>query len=200
MDARHQWCVSWQWWWKGNLFFLELLGSISQIQLIKHAMRPVTGQCTPILLTELLALGKKPMQIGTLCQFIAIQRLIDAITAHLIVALSHWHHIYTFTRLKTDVPVIFGHTCNHVVVGQVPAFTYIGVLNPYIRILLCQRNLRDGILHKDARMRLTVEMHDLPLVVHQILKAQRRGDHLTRGTEMIELTTSQRHDGHFQLA
>ena len=65
VDARHQRCVSWQWWWKGNLFFLELLGSISQIQLVEHAMRPVTSQCIPILLTELLALGKKPMQIGS---------------------------------------------------------------------------------------------------------------------------------------
>ena len=199
MNARHQRCVSWQWWWKGYLFFLELLGSISQIQLIEHAMCPVTSQGSPILLTELTALGKEPMQIGTLCQIVAIQGFIDAITAHLVVALTHRHHIDTFTRFEADVPVVFGYTRNHMVVSQVPALTYIRVLNPYIRILLCQGNLRDGILHKDAWMRLTVEMHNLPLVVHQILKAQRRGNHLPRSAEMIELTTSQRHDGHFQL-
>ena len=56
----------------------------------------------------------------------------------------------------------------------------------------------DGILCEDRGMRLSVMMHDLPLVIDDILYSQRRGDHLTGGAEMIELTTCQRYDSHRQ--
>ena len=48
-------------------------------------------------------------------------------------------------------------------------------------------------------MGLAIQMHNLALIVHQILKPQRRGDHLLRRTEMIELTTIQGHNSHTQI-
>ena len=47
-------------------------------------------------------------------------------------------------------------------------------------------------------MGFAIDMHNLTLIVHEVLQAQRGGNHLTRRTEMIELTTSQREDGHLQ--
>ena len=57
--------------------------------------------------------------------------------------------------------------------------TDMAVLNPDIGILFCEVYIGSGILHKDTWMRLAVEMHDLALVVHQILNAQCGGNHLT---------------------
>ena len=85
------------------------------------------------------------------------------------------------------------------IVSQVPMLTDIGILYPYVRILFRQRNLNNGILYEDTGMWLTVKMHDLALIVHQILKTQSRGNHLKRSTEMIELATGQGDDGHLQL-
>ena len=84
------------------------------------------------------------------------------------------------------------------VVRQMPTRANIAVLHPDIRILLRKRNLHHGILHEDRGMGFAVDMHDLTLVVHKILQTQRRGNHLTRCAEMIELAPSQRQDGHLQ--
>ena len=54
--------------------------------------------------------------------------------------------------------------------------------------------MRNGILDKDGGMRLTVMMHDLPLVIDDILYRHSRGNHLPRCTEMKELATRQRYD------
>ena len=133
-------------------------------------MAPVTSQSTPVLLSERCALGEEPAQISPLCQLIAIQRLINTIATYLIVTVTDWHHINTLTWFKADVPIVLGHTCNHMVVGQVPMLTNIGILYPYIRIFFRQWNLGDGILYEDTGMRFTIEVHNLALIVYQVLK------------------------------
>ena len=72
------------------------------------------------------------------------------------------------------------------------------VLDPYMAVLFREWDLHHGILYEDTRMGLTVQVHDLPLVVDQILESHRRGDHLPRRAEMIELPTCQRKDSHLQ--
>ena len=170
MDTCHQRCIFRQWRRQWNLFLLELLCCIGQIQLIEHAVAPVTSQSTPILLSKRCALGKEPAQISPFCQLIAIQRLIDTIATYLIVTVTDWHHVDTLTRFETDVPIVLGHTCNHMVVGQVPMLTNIGILYPYVRIFFRQWNLGDGILYEDTGMRFTIEVHNLALIVYQVLK------------------------------
>ena len=85
------------------------------------------------------------------------------------------------------------------VVGQMPTRADITILHPHIRIILRKRDLHHRILHKDRGMGLAVDMHDLALIVHKVLQTHRRGNHLSRGAEVIELTTSQRQDGHREL-
>ena len=198
MDAGHQRGILTQWFWQRNLLFLKRLCSIGQVELIKDAMTPVPGQCDPVFLAIPAPLIKESSQIGTLSHLIAIKRFIDTITAHLIVALTHRHHIDAVARFQIHLPIIIRHTCNHMIVRQMPTGTYITVLHPHIRILFRKRNLHNGVLYEDRGMGLAVDMHDLALVVYEVLQAQRRGNHLTRRAEMIELTASQRQDSHFQ--
>ena len=60
------------------------------------------------------------------------------------------------------------------VMRQMPTTADVTVLNPYIAVLLRKWDLHHCILYEDARMWLTVEMHDLTLIVHQILEPQCR--------------------------
>ena len=173
MDTCHQRRVFRQLRWHGDATFLELLSSISQVELIEHTVMPVLSQRAPVLLTERLSLGKQATQISTFGQFITVQRLINPITAHLIVVLANRYCIDTLTRLQTDVPVILRHTRNHMIVSQVPTRPDITIFYPDITILISKRNLRDSVLHKDAGVRLTIQMHDFTLIVHQILDSQR---------------------------
>ena len=196
VDTRHQRRIIWQRRWHRNPLTLELFGSIGQIQLIEHAMVPVTGQRTPVLLSELTSLVKESSQISPFSQFVTIQRFIDTVTTHLIVRLPDGHHIDTLARFQADFPIVLRHTRDNVIMGKVPTATDVAILYPNIAVLLCKRNLHDGILHKNARMGFTVEVHNLPLVVDEVLESHRRRNHLSRRAEMIELPTSQRDNDH----
>ena len=57
---------------------------------------------------------------------------------------------------------------------QGPALAHVAVFYPNIRILLSKAELADSILHKDTWVRLTVVVHNLALIVNQILDSQRR--------------------------
>ena len=121
------------------------------------------------------------------------------IAAHSVLRLSDGYHVDTLAGLETHVPVILRHARDDMVVGELPMLSDAAVLNPDVRILFRKGRPHLGILHEDAGVRLTVVVHDLTLVVHQILDGQRRGDHLARGAEVVELTTCQWHDGHTEL-
>ena len=84
-----------------------------------------------------------------------------------------------------------GHTGDDMVMSESPTLSDVTILNPDIRIISRQRHLYGRILHENRRMRLTVDVHNLALVVHQILDALHRGNHLPRGSEVVELTTGQ---------
>ena len=189
MDARHQRCIVCERLRHGDVCKLERLLCISEIKLVEDAMSPVLCKRRPVLITERTTLGEEPAKIGPFSELVAVLGLVNTVAANLVVALSHRHDVDTLTRFETDLPVVLRHTCYHVVVGKMPFLSNITVLNPDIRILLSKRNLRHSVLHEDRGVRLTVEMHDLTLVVHQILKSQRGGDHLARGAEMIELAS-----------
>ena len=81
---------------------------------------------------------------------------------------------------------------------QMPMGSHKTVLYPYIRIFLRKQNLYEGILHEDRGMRLAIDMHDLALVVHEVLQAQRRSNHLTRCTEVVEFASRQWQNGNLQ--
>ena len=64
VDARHQRSISRERLGLGQLHLMEFTGSIVQIQLVEHAVLPVTGQRRPVLAAKRLALGKEATQIG----------------------------------------------------------------------------------------------------------------------------------------
>ena len=161
-------------------------------------MTPVLSQSEPVFLAIFPTLVKQPLQVRPLSHFIAVQRFVNPIAAHLIVVVPHRHHVDAVAWFQTDFPVVLRHTRNHMIVRQMPTGTDETVLHPHIRILLRKRNLRHGILHEDGGMGFAVDMHDLALIVYKVLQAQRRGNHLTRGAEVIELPTCQGQNGHFQ--
>ena len=161
-----------------NVLLLELRSGISQVELVEDTVAPVGCQGCPVLPTESLALGKETTQVSALSQFVAVEGFIDTIATHLVVFLSHRHHVDALARRQTDLPVVLWHTCDDVIVGEMPMLANVAIFNPDITVLLCERDLHHGILHEDRRMWLAVEMHDLTLVVHEILKSQRRRDHL----------------------
>ena len=70
------------------------------------------------------------------------------------------------------LPVVLGHTCYDIVVSQGPALAHIAVFNPDIGILLSKAELADGILHKDAGVRLAIMVHNLALIDDQILNTE----------------------------
>ena len=61
---------------------------------------------------------------------------------------------------------------------QCPAWTHKAILHPNVIVLIRKLIVHDSILRKDAGMRFTVVMHDVALVVDEILDSQRRGYHL----------------------
>ena len=64
------------------------------------------------------------------------------------------------------------------IVSELPTFSDVTVLNPDIRVISRQGYLHHSILYEDGRMGFTVDVHDLTLVVHQVLDALHRGNHL----------------------
>ena len=92
--------------------------------------------------------------------------------AYLIVCITDRNHINALARCQTDVPVVFWYTCDDMIVGEFPMGTDMAVLYPDICILFSEGYIGFGILYKDTWMRLAVEMHDLALIVHQILNTQ----------------------------
>ena len=134
-------------------------------------MTPVLSQRTPILPTETLTLGKEAMQIGALSKIVAVEGFVDPIATHLIILLTHRHHVDTLTRDQRDIPIILRHTCNDMIVRELPTLAHMTILYPDICILLREAYLHQGVLHKYGGMGLAVEVHDLTLIVLQILDA-----------------------------
>ena len=174
VDARHHRRIVGQRWRQGYVVCLKLTGSVGKVKLVEHRVRPVGGQCRPVLSPETAPLLKEAPQVGTLGQGIAVYGLVDTVAAHLVVALAHGRHVDTLAGLQGDVPVVLGHTGNHVVMAQVPSLAYVRVLYPDITVLLGKGHLRHGVLHEDAGMGLAVYVHNLALVGDEVLHGQRR--------------------------
>ena len=172
MDTGHEGGILGKRRWQRNIFLLELRSGISEVELIEDTVTPVVCQGTPVLLAESLALSKEPTQVRALRQFIAVQRLIDTIAAHFIVLFANRYHIDTFPRFETDLPIVLWYTGDDMVVGKVPARSDITVFNPHIFILLRKRNLHNRILYEDRRMGFAVDMHNLTLVIDEVLQSQ----------------------------
>ena len=84
------------------------------------------------------------------------------------------------------------------VVRQMPMGSYKAILYPNIRILLRKGDLYERVLYEDRGMRFAVDMHNLALVVYEVLQAQRRSNHLTRCTEVVEFASRQWQNGNLQ--
>ena len=199
MNACHQRCRIGYGFRHGQLQLFKLAGRIVEVQLIEHRVLPIAGQCRPILLSERTTLGKEPAQVGTLGQLVAVHRLVDAIATDFVITFAHRYHVDTLPRLQRDVPIVLRHARHHIVVSKRPTRTHETVLNPDVVILIGKLVVGNGVLRKNAGMGLAVVVHDVALVVDDVLNSYRRGNHLARSAEMIELATRQRNDRHAEL-
>ena len=200
MDAGHQRGIGGQGRRQWYLLLPELLGGVVQVELVEHGVAPVAGQCLPVVAAEGAALLKEAAQVGALGQGVAVDGLVDAVAAHLVVAFAHGGDVDTLAGGERDVPVVARHAGDDVVARQVPAGGHVGVLNPYILVLLGERHLGDGVLHEDRGMGFAVEVHNLALVADEVLNGERRRDHLATSAEVVELAARQGQDGDAQRA
>ena len=122
----------------------------------------------------------------------------EAVWTRHIVRFSERHHINADTGRNLQIPIIDRHTCYDGLLMDVPRCSYTTVLYPYFRILRGQLITYLSVLDKHSRMRFYLPVHDLPLVVYQILYSQCRRNKLTTGSVMIKLTSGQRQNSHAQ--
>ena len=102
------------------------------------------------------------------------ETVIDIIDTHHILALAHRNDIHTLSGLQPHHPVVLRNACNDVVSTELPVRTYTTVLYPQTGILLRQFHMTHGILNKDRGMGFPTEMHNLALVVDEVLDSERR--------------------------
>ena len=196
VDAFHERSISRQCVRHGQLHLTEFAGGIVEVQLVKNTMLPVAGHCRPVLLAESTPLSKKATQIGTFSQFVAVDGVVNVIPTYLVVAITHRHDIDTLARFQPDFPIVLGNTCHHVVMGERPAGTHETVFHPDVVVLFIKMITGNAVLRKNAGVRLAVIMHDVALVVDNVLYGQRRGNHFTGGAKVVEFTTRQGDYGH----
>ena len=115
--------------------------------------------------------------------------VVIAVGAHHPVRFADRHHIHTLPLVQPDLPVVLGHTRDDVLARQGPALAYPAVLHPEVLVLRRDAHPRDGILYEHCRMRLQRVVHDLPLVVDEILDRQGRGEEFVGRAKMVKFAT-----------
>ena len=123
---------------------------------------------------------------------ITAELVVETVRAHSPTVCAYGHDVDTLTLAERQRPVVLGHTCHNVVLRQRPVLAYVCVLHPFVAVLLCPLRLQFGVLHEDRRMWLAVVVHNLALVVHNVLYGEHRREQLVRCAEMVELATWQR--------
>ena len=105
------------------------------------------------------------------------------------------HHVDAYSQGQVNMPVVLGHTGDDVASMQLPVLSHAGVLYPGVAVLLGQSRLAQRVLYEDRWMRLHSQVHDTPLVVHQILYAQGAAYHFAACAIVVELPVLQWQDG-----
>ena len=100
--------------------------------------------------------------------------IVDMIQAHSVFGIANGHYIDTLAWGQVYLPVVLGYTCYNIVVTQGPALAHVAVFNPDIGIVLGKLVLANGILHKQTGVRFAIVVHNLSLIVYQILNAEGR--------------------------
>src|SRR5574344_277031 len=206
MDACHQRRVVSYWCRHCYPTFRELPACLIQVQLIEHAVPPVGSHLRIGSHAPFPSLGKESAQIGLCGYFLSTQvaqwfQLVDIcqvvhyrelllllfrthelviymIQSHTVLAVTYRHHVNTFAWIQRESPVILGHARDDMVVREIPLLTHATVFYPYILVGHGHGYIHLCILDKDRRMRFSVQMEDIPLVVHDILDRHHGRDHL----------------------
>ena len=131
---------------------------------------------------------------------IAIEAVVDAVGADYVVGVANGHYVDTLSGDEGDVPVVFRHSGNHVVVIEPPSAAHMAVLNPEVGVLRLYLYIHAGVLHEDGGMGLMTVMANLALVVDDVLHGKGGAYHLAGGSIVIELAFGQRQYGYGKLA
>ena len=72
-----------------------------------------------------------------------------------------------------NIPIVFRYTGNDMLMTQYPFPSHEAVLHPQVLVILGYGSLSNRVLDEHGRMRFPGMMHNLTLVVHQVLNGQR---------------------------
>ena len=123
---------------------------------------------------------------------VAAELVVEAVRTHSPTVCAYRHYVYALALGERQRPVVLGYASHDVVLRQRPVLAYVCVLHPLVAVLLCPLGLQLCVLHEDRRMGLAVVVHNLALVVHDVLYGEHRREQLVRCAEMVELAARQR--------
>ena len=96
------------------------------------------------------------------------------VTTNGVFLIANRYYIDTLAWIQINLPIVLRNTRYDIIVGKSPSLAHIAVFNPDVCVLLSKAELANSILHKDTGVRFTIVVHNLTLIVHQILNSQRR--------------------------
>ena len=99
------------------------------------------------------------------------------VAADAVFRLTDGDNVYTLAGLERHRPVVVGHTRHDMVAGQRPVRADAAVLYPDVLVVLGEAAVRQRILRKNAGMWLAVVVHDVTLVVDDVLDGNGRRYH-----------------------
>ena len=139
------------------------------------------------------SLGKpfchRPSQVlGRIITKVSTHSIVETIRTHYPLVFSQRNHIYTYSRRKSDFPIVLWHTGDYVLMSQGPGGWNSGVLYPCILVTWRELDIMAAVLREDTRVCLDTQVHDSTLVVYEVLYGHGGTNHLARRAVVIELS------------
>ena len=120
------------------------------------------------------------------------KRIAVAVGPKHILGFANGRNVHALPFGKMYIPLIDGHTGNHIARSVLPCFGHAGIFNPDIFIGIARPALHTGVLCENRRMVLHFFLNDEPLVLHAVLNGHGGSEQFGGGSEMIKLATGQR--------
>lgn len=105
-----------------------------------------------------------PIHTVSSARDIAFERIVEAIRAYGVLPLPDRDDVHAYAGGDVDLPVVFGNTCEDVMIRKMPAVSDATVFNPDLGIPRGEGEIDVGILGENGGMRFDFALFDLPLV------------------------------------
>ena len=130
---------------------------------------------------------------------VAAELVVEAIGAYGVALVADGHDVDTLAGTEFYLPLVAGHTSDDILMGYGPLGAHTAVFNPEVLVVFGDFDFHFRVLGEHGGMGLERVVHDLALVVDDILDVKHRRDYLMRRTEVIELSAGQRQYGHLEV-